>query len=220
MGRVYPFHPLRGSGTHFTTVPNRKPPGRFELPTPSLRVSGSEETEVDVSDVAPTTVYKFYGEDDELLYIGITGTGLRRIGQHRRNAEFWSKSTRIELEHFDTRTDALDRERELIRSLKPPFNTIHNPDSARWVADEIEFEIPETYVSLNEIADLYRVPVASVEKDYASGRLGPPAGYLGEVPVWDMYALERRLIEKTREEKSSQERGEYPPDTPMEVESA
>jgi len=67
------------------------------------------------------SVYLAY-KGDKLLYVGITGTGTKRLSQHRRNSEWWLKADRIELEHYPTRSRAMAREADLIEERKPRFN--------------------------------------------------------------------------------------------------
>jgi predicted GIY-YIG superfamily endonuclease len=78
--------------------------------------------------VNPTSIYRYYDRDGKLIYVGITGAGMIRQTQHNRMADWWRFVSTQEVEHVDTRQDALRRERELIRLHRPPFNKEHNPD--------------------------------------------------------------------------------------------
>lgn len=68
------------------------------------------------------TVYLLYA-DDELLYVGVTSTGHRRLDQHRRIRPWWTTVTRAEFEHYSDQEAALAREQQLIRDLLPPHNS-------------------------------------------------------------------------------------------------
>lgn len=76
-------------------------------------------------------VYKIYNADDDLLYIGRTKSGFRRIAQHKSRQHWSLEIATIRIEHFKTIAKADARERELIQEHRPPYNTI-------WVTPEIE----------------------------------------------------------------------------------
>ena len=67
-------------------------------------------------------VYLAYDADGRLLYVGFSTNLATRVGPHRANSRWWPLVRRLEVEHFLTVADARDRERELIRTLQPPFN--------------------------------------------------------------------------------------------------
>jgi hypothetical protein len=72
-------------------------------------------------------VYRCYAEDGRLLYVGITSNGIKRFRRHGNERDWWPDTARIEIEHFESRKETEDRERELIRELKPPYNTRGKP---------------------------------------------------------------------------------------------
>jgi hypothetical protein len=57
-----------------------------------------------MSDV--TVLYRFYGGDGRLLYIGITGSVMTRLSQHRATKTWFRLVTSATFEHFDTREAA------------------------------------------------------------------------------------------------------------------
>jgi predicted GIY-YIG superfamily endonuclease len=73
-----------------------------------------------------TTLYRFYADDDALLYIGIAGSATQRFEQHAKEKSWWPQVTRTELEHFATRREALDAERLAIIAERPRHNVVHN----------------------------------------------------------------------------------------------
>lgn len=77
----------------------------------------------------PTSVYRYYDADDLLIYVGITSRGMARNREHNGSKAWWAHVVRQEVEHFDSRADAADRERSLIQVFRPPFNKHHNPGS-------------------------------------------------------------------------------------------
>lgn len=76
----------------------------------------------------PTSVYRYYDSAAVLLYVGITGRGAARNAEHNKSKEWWPYITRQEVDHYRSRTTALNVERELIRQHRPPFNVQHNLD--------------------------------------------------------------------------------------------
>lgn len=68
------------------------------------------------------TVYSFFAADGSLLYVGCSKSPVQRIGNHRSKA-WWPQVVRAEFEHFDSVEDALDRERVLISTLHPHYNS-------------------------------------------------------------------------------------------------
>lgn len=79
----------------------------------------------------PTSVYRFYNEHDLLLYVGITSQGTQRFTQHRAEKDWWPEVSRIEVENFQTREEALHRETEIIRQECP----LYNRKAGRLVSD-------------------------------------------------------------------------------------
>lgn len=79
--------------------------------------------------VTPTSVYRYYDRHAVLIYVGITDRDIRRNLEHNKKAAWWPYVVRQEVDHFESRPEALAREKELIRQFRPPFNTQHNPDS-------------------------------------------------------------------------------------------
>lgn len=74
----------------------------------------------------PTTLYRLYGPNDELLYIGVGGNPGRRFQEHRGDKPWWGEVARTTLEHFPTRQAALAAEAKAIRTLSPRYNIQHN----------------------------------------------------------------------------------------------
>lgn len=78
----------------------------------------------------PTTLYRLYNADGELLYIGIAGNPGRRFEQHRKDKPWWGTVAEIKVEHFDTRDQAAQAETAAIKHERPLHNVIHNkPES-------------------------------------------------------------------------------------------
>lgn len=76
-----------------------------------------------------TALYRFYGADDSLLYVGITHRLPDRFGAHKRHKP-WDQVSRISIEHYPNREQALAAEAEAIRAESPLWNVVHNAGSA------------------------------------------------------------------------------------------
>lgn len=74
----------------------------------------------------PTTLYRLFNADDQLLYVGIAGNPGRRWEQHRGDKLWWGDVARTTLEHFDTREEAERAEITAIKTEHPLRNIVHN----------------------------------------------------------------------------------------------
>lgn len=73
-----------------------------------------------------TMLYRFFDENDTLLYIGISSRGPHRWKEHSRNRPWWHEVTRSTIEHYATRCEAADAETKAITREKPIYNVVHN----------------------------------------------------------------------------------------------
>lgn len=67
-------------------------------------------------------LYRAFGEDGELLYIGITQGVAKRMRGHRKSSGWWPQCHYVELEVHPDRKAARDAERRAIRMELPRFN--------------------------------------------------------------------------------------------------
>jgi hypothetical protein len=75
----------------------------------------------------PATVYTCFGADSEPLYVGCTGQQYVRFAGHA-SKPWWTDVQRIEVEHFEDKSDGLHRERQLIGRLRPRYNVAGKPE--------------------------------------------------------------------------------------------
>lgn len=75
-----------------------------------------------------TSVYRYYDKNKILIYVGITKQRTGRNRQHNADKEWWPFVASQEVEHHVSRLCARNRERELIKIFRPPFNRVHNKD--------------------------------------------------------------------------------------------
>lgn len=69
-----------------------------------------------------TILYRYFDNDANLLYVGITKNQFKRFSAHASKALWVSQINYATFEHFDTRSDALDAEAEAIRTENPKYN--------------------------------------------------------------------------------------------------
>jgi hypothetical protein len=108
------------------------------------------------------SVYRFYSDAGRVLYVGRSSQLPIRIKHHFKHKPWWTEATRIELEHFETRAEMVDREKELIATLYPLYNVALKAGAPppRPAA------VYEPFHSLDDAADHYSVTVETV-RDWA-----------------------------------------------------
>lgn len=78
-------------------------------------------------------VYRYFDADDRLLYVGVSANSVARMIGHRSAAEWWPLATRIAIERFETREQALEAEYEAIVNERP----LHN----KWPKEEFRVSL-------------------------------------------------------------------------------
>jgi len=73
-----------------------------------------------------TDLYRYFDAEGRLLYVGISFSAIARAAQHRESTGWWCDVARMHVEHLPTRSDALDAERQAIRTEQPLHNVVHN----------------------------------------------------------------------------------------------
>ena len=71
------------------------------------------------------SLYRFYDEDDRLLYVGITTQACARWAAHAGDKEWFPTVVRATVEHFADRESAAAAEKAAIRTEKPLHNIRH-----------------------------------------------------------------------------------------------
>lgn len=71
---------------------------------------------------APTELYRHWGFDGELLYVGISQSAFRRLEQHLARAEWATRIAKITVEVHPSRGAAIDAEELAILKEQPLFN--------------------------------------------------------------------------------------------------
>lgn len=79
-----------------------------------------------MSNETPTSLYRHFGADGSLLYVGISLSWPARTRAHSRHSVWFAQVAKVEIEQFSSRQEALNAEREAIGRERPRFNVIHN----------------------------------------------------------------------------------------------
>jgi predicted GIY-YIG superfamily endonuclease len=69
-----------------------------------------------------TYLYRLWGQEGDLLYVGITNNVKRRSKQHKRDKHWWEQVQSKTISEFPTREAALQAEYHAIKSECPKYN--------------------------------------------------------------------------------------------------
>lgn len=109
-----------------------------------------------------SSVYWHYDAAGRLLYVGMSGTHMSRLHAHKSSSPWYYEVARIELEHFETKDEALRVESLAIFSEKPIYNKVHNVGKNAGAFDAIAAAIDGAQKSLPE--DQFNHACATVER--------------------------------------------------------
>lgn len=73
-----------------------------------------------------TALYRHFDDSGNLLYVGISNSAVRRLGQHMYGSQWASLISKVEIEHLSSRQEALAAEKAAIRAEMPAWNKMHN----------------------------------------------------------------------------------------------
>jgi predicted GIY-YIG superfamily endonuclease len=76
----------------------------------------------------PTALYRLYGHDSELLYVGITEAPARRMAHHADTQPWWPEVVRKTMAWYPTRSEADEAETAAIDAEKPKYNLKKSKD--------------------------------------------------------------------------------------------
>jgi hypothetical protein len=67
-------------------------------------------------------LYRYYADNWELLYVGISISAVGRMSRHRKRTEWFDQIRFISIEKFSSRDEVLAAEKEAIKRERPKFN--------------------------------------------------------------------------------------------------
>ncbi|MBO0863472.1 MAG: GIY-YIG nuclease family protein [Mycobacterium sp.] len=68
------------------------------------------------------SLYRFFADDGDLLYVGISANPGHRFEQHARQKPWWREVDEVRIEHFDDYATAGEAERQAIATEHPWYN--------------------------------------------------------------------------------------------------
>ena len=101
-----------------------------------------------MSSEGKTQLYRHYGADGSLLYVGVSLSTVQRLSQHRDGSGWFTEIKRIEVEDFLTRQEALRAETRAIIEEDPKYN-IRKKVIKKHTQTTAEATLDETKSSLN-----------------------------------------------------------------------
>lgn len=84
-----------------------------------------------------TALYRHFDKHGALLYVGISGSVLQRTTQHLKGSRWADLIHRIDVEHYDTREEALNAEAKAIQKERPAFNEAGHRRPKGWALLDI-----------------------------------------------------------------------------------
>lgn len=75
-------------------------------------------------DARTASVYRCFAQDGQLLYVGSSGSTMKRLQTHESQTPWWSEVAEVRLERFATLPEARGAERLAILAEKPLYNQI------------------------------------------------------------------------------------------------
>lgn len=114
-----------------------------------------------VDDDRSQSLYRFWDAHDRLLYVGVSDSWARRLGQHRGDKSWFNEITTITLEPFPDRASVLAAERQAIEREKPLYNIRHNQGIAITVGAAVTVRLSQEDLARN-VAGLGMLACAAV----------------------------------------------------------
>lgn len=110
-----------------------------------------------------TDLYRHFNSLGELLYIGISINAAQRFKSHAAEKSWADQVSRIEIEKFQTRDDALKAEEIAIKKEKPLYNFVYNRFPKRYEKNKSTFIADQRAKLIGPLKPLM------VSKDYEFG---------------------------------------------------
>ena len=112
-------------------------------------------------------LYRHFGKGNVLLYIGISGSTVRRTKEHKDNSKWWKDVVNITIEKFDSRKEAEGAEVEAIIEENPIHNIRRKYKEIRH-RDRLKINAVKMYVekvlndsNIDKCDSLYDIPTVA-----------------------------------------------------------
>jgi len=83
-----------------------------------------------------TELYRHFDSDNALLYVGISLSTFTRLSQHKDHSQWFKKVSRVTIQHFPTREEAIAAEKAAIKTEAPMFNIAHKKTMREILQDQ------------------------------------------------------------------------------------
>ncbi len=127
-------------------------------------------------------LYRHYGKNNELLYVGISLSALRRLEQHKDHSHWFPLIEKVVIEHHPSREVALQQERVAIQDEKPKYNIHHRnqriPEIPESQSEKSRWNLSRRIVNFNpmntlqEASGLLRIGTTGIKRYMEEGKLG------------------------------------------------
>lgn len=136
--------------------------------------------------MSETQLYRHFNERGDLLYVGISLSAINRLGQHADHAAWFKTISKVTIESFATRNEALDAERNAIHKENPKHNIKHKKEAERLAMEALTMDkaakakgdLIKRYVdfrplySIQDLAQALTLSTTAVRKAIDNGDLG------------------------------------------------
>lgn len=129
-------------------------------------------------------LYRHYDEKGTLLYVGISLNTIKRLAAHRTASAWFDEISRIEIERFPTRMEAMMAERAAIRNENPVYNIAHRelaenpPNPLMQRVEESEAELYQNVAcfqpvyKIDEAISVLKIGRSVIQRAMDDGTLG------------------------------------------------
>lgn len=117
----------------------------------------------------PTSLYRHFDAAGQLLYVGISLSAIHRLASHGNKSHWADEISRVEIERFLTKEDALAAESLAIALEAPLYNVQHNGESkVRHVkiSEETRARITDIRRASTPIPSVVKVVADLVEREW------------------------------------------------------
>ena len=111
------------------------------------------------------TLYRFFDDDDNLLYVGISVNAYNRAKQHSKDKHWWPEVKSITLNVYPDRESVELAEINAIKTEKPIYNTQHNVDKPSAATELLKTMDELTGDEIKEVLTKFAKAVEEMSND-------------------------------------------------------